>query len=175
MQAQSERHVRDESAPERIARAYSAGADRPLAGFVASMAAYGAFSLAFSGAVRLSGKHLPRRVSWSDLALISVATFKVARLLAKDPVTSPLRAPFTRFAGTSGPAELHEEVRGSGARKAVGELVSCPFCLGQWTATAFGFGLVLAPRPTRFVAAIMTAVAASDFLQLAYSVAQPDE
>src|SRR6266568_6180594 len=50
------------------------------------------------------------------------------RLITKDPVTSPLRAPFTVFEGQEGQAELKEEVRGHGARKAVGELVTCPFC-----------------------------------------------
>ena len=38
-----------------------------------------------------------------------MATHKLSRIIAKDPVTSPLRAPFTTFEGTSGPAELAEE------------------------------------------------------------------
>ena len=136
------------------------------------MAAYAAVTGVLAGAVRLSGRRLPARIGLADLALLTVATFRVSRLLSKDPVTSPLRAPFTRFEGTSGPAELKEEVRGSGLRKAIGELVTCPFCLAQWTATAFAFGLVLAPRTTRFAAAVMTAVAGSDLLQLAYNAAE---
>jgi Protein of unknown function (DUF1360) len=78
-----------------------------------------------------------------------VATHKCARLLAKDPVTSPPRAPFTAFKGTSAPAELQEEPRGTGLRKAVGELIVCPFRVGQWVATGFVSGLVLRPRATR--------------------------
>jgi hypothetical protein len=158
---------------ERVARQYSGGSDRPLAGFVGSMAVYAGLTGTLSAVVKLSSKRLPARVGWGDLALMSIATFKVSRLLAKDPVTSPLRAPFTRFEGTSGPAELKEEVRVSGSAKAIGELVSCPFCISQWTATGFAFGLVLAPRPTRFLASLMATVAASDFLQLAYDAAQP--
>jgi hypothetical protein len=38
----------------------------------------------------------------------------------------PDRVPFTAYQGTSGPAELDEEVRGEGVQKAVGELVTCP-------------------------------------------------
>lgn len=155
-----------------IAREYSGGADRPLGGYVGAMAGYAAVTGGLSGAVKLSGRRLPARIPWSDLALVTVATFRVSRLLSKDPVTSPLRAPFTRFEGTSGPAELHEEVRGSGLRKAIGELVTCPFCLAQWTATAFAFGLVLAPRAARFAAGVMTAVAGSDLLQLVYNAAE---
>jgi hypothetical protein len=158
-----ERHIHAEKA------AYTAGEERPLGSFVSLMGAYAATVAAGAAAVRASGAALPETVGTRDLALISVATFRVARLLAKDPVTSPLRAPFARFAGTSGEAELAEEVRGSGPRKAIGELVTCPFCVGQWVATGFAFGLVLAPRATRLAAASLTAVAAADTLQFAYA------
>ena len=109
------------------------------------------------------------------MLLAGVATHKVARLITKASVTSPLRAPFTRFAGTSGPAELAEEVRGTGLRKAVGELVTCPFCVGEWVATGLTAGLVLAPRATRAVAAVFVELTIADFLQLAYAAAQQGE
>jgi hypothetical protein len=147
------------------ADAYRGDEERPLGGFVAVMAVYGAIVAVAS---LLARRRLPERFAWGDLALISVATHKVSRRLAKDPVTSPLRAPFTQFRGTSGTAELAEDVRGTGIRKAVGELLTCPFCLGQWVATAFVFGLVIAPRPTRLVASVFTAVAAADVLQFGY-------
>lgn len=149
------------------ARAYSPHEERPLGSYLGLMGLYGAVMAGLLGAVRFSGRSLPERVEWPDLVLTAVATHRVTRLLSKDPVTSPLRAPFTRFSGTSGPAELAEEVRGHGLRKAVGELVTCPFCLGQWVATAFMFGLVFAPRPTRMMAGIFSAVAGADFLQFA--------
>ena len=160
------------AAVHREKHAYTQGEERPLGSLLAIMATYGAGVAALSVAVRASGRELPDRVSWSDLALVTVATHKLSRLLAKDPVTSPLRAPFTRFAGTSGEAELAEEVRGPGPRKAVGELVTCPFCLGQWVATGFAFGLVLSPRPTRLAASVFTALTGADFLQLAYAKAE---
>ena len=81
---------------------------------------------------------------------------------------SPLRAPFTRYSGTSAEAELDEEVRGAGIRKALGELVSCPFCLGQWVATTGVFGMIAVPRATRAVASVFTVLAGSDMLQYAY-------
>jgi hypothetical protein len=96
----------------------------------------------------------------------------VARLLAKDPVTSPIRAPFTRYEGQSGPAELAEEVRGVGARKTVGELLTCPFCSGQWVASAFVAGLLVAPRPTRALAALFTVAAGADLYQHAYALVE---
>lgn len=152
--------------------AYVDGEERPLGSLLAIMGGYGAFAAALFGAVRVNDRDLPERFSASDLALLTVATHKISRLAAKDPVTSPLRAPFTRFAGTSGEAELAEEVRGTGPRKAVGELVTCPFCLGQWVATALAFGLVLTPRPTRLVASVFTALTGADVLQLLYAKTQ---
>ncbi|MDT0326870.1 DUF1360 domain-containing protein [Nocardiopsis lambiniae] len=104
-----------------------------------------------------------------DLALMGMTTHKVSRLLTKDPVTSPLRVLFTRYQGVSAPAELSEEVRGEGARKVVGELITCPFCTAQWIATGYAFGLALAPRLTRGAGAVFSAVAISDWLQLAYA------
>lgn len=153
---------------------YSPNDDRPLRSFIELMAAYGAAVAVGSREVRRRGG-LPERFRAEDLALVAVATHKISRLLAKDPVTSPLRAPFTRFAGTTGPAELKEDVKGVGAQKALGELVTCPFCLGQWVATAMVFGLVLAPRPTRMVASVFSVLTAADLLQFAYAAAEKAE
>ncbi len=66
------------------------------------------------------------------------------------------------------PAELSEKVRGSGFRRAVGALVTCPFSLAVWVATASGFSLLFAPRATRFAASILAAVTDADVLHLAY-------
>jgi hypothetical protein len=117
---------------------------------------------------------VPERPAVTDVVLISIATHKLSRLLAKDSVTSPLRAPFTRYQEPSGESEVNEEVRAEegSAGHAVGELLSCPFCLAMWVATGLTGGLVLAPRLTRLVATGFTAVAASDFLQLAYAAAK---
>ncbi len=161
---------RARSAAAREGEEYEGESDRPVAGFLAIMGAYATIVSGLGVFLRRRGVVLPERVRFVDLALVTVATHKLSRLLAKDPVTSPLRAPFTRFAGTAGLGELREKVRGTGFRKAIGALVTCPFCLGVWVATGFGFGLVAAPRATRFVASILTAVTGADVLHLAYAV-----
>jgi hypothetical protein len=152
-----------------LERSYSPDEPRPLRGYAAALAAYGGLVAAATTAALLRGRRLPETPTPWDVALLGVATHRLSRTLSKDAVTSPLRAPFTRYVGPQGNAELHEEVRGSGVRHAVGELLTCPFCLAQWIATGLGTGLVLAPRPTRLVAGIMSAVAVSDWLQLAYA------
>ena len=41
-----------------------------------------------------------------------------------------------------------------------------------WVVTGFGLGMVTAPRATRMLAALSTALAGADFLHLAYARAQ---
>jgi hypothetical protein len=155
------------------ADAYRSGEDRPLRGYVLVMAVFAALVAGAAGLARVCGRQLPERVSPWDVALITAGTHKLARTISKDSVTAPLRAPFTRYEGKGGPAEVTEEVRAaSGLRHSIGELLTCPFCLDVWIATGFAIGLVFAPRATRLIAACLTAVAGSDFLQLAYATAQ---
>ncbi len=156
---------------EEVESAYAQGEDRPLRPYAALMAAYVTLMGGLAAYLDRTGR-LPERLDLRDLALAAVATHKISRTVAKAPVTSPLRAPFTRYKGVSGPSQLNEEVRGEGARHALGEFVACPFCLSQWVATSLIFGLVLAPRVTRLTTSIFAAVAASDLLQFAYSRAQ---
>jgi hypothetical protein len=153
-------------------QAYSRGEDRPLRGYLTVMGVYGGAVAALGTAARLTGHRLPDRVSPWDLALVAAATHKLSRLIAKDPVTSPLRAPFTTYRGVSGDAELAEEVRGDGVQHAVGELVTCPFCLSQWIASGLVAGLVFAPRATRLIAATFASLAGADLLQYAHAHAQ---
>lgn len=158
--------------PEAGLDAYAPEAERPpLASYAATMAVFNAlFGAGLFAAIR-SGR-LPERVGAGDLATIGVASHKLSRLIGKDKVTAPIRAPFTELEGSGGPAELEERARGTGLRKAIGELLICPYCLGLWIVAAFAFGLLVAPRATRFVAAIFSALTLSDFLQIAYRAAE---
>ena len=83
-----------------------------------------------------------------------------------------LLRPFTELEGPGGPAELEERARGTGARRAVGELLTCPYCLSLWVVSIFSIGLLFAPRLTRFFAAVLSALTISDFLQIAYKAAE---
>jgi hypothetical protein len=151
---------------------YAPHEHRPLVAYAGLTAAFGA---AFGGslvALWATGRELPERLSAGDLALLGVATHKVSRLLARDKVTSFLRAPFTQFQESAGHGELEEAPRGTGLRYAAGELLVCPYCLAQWVAAGFAVGLVAAPRSTRLVAGVYAAETLSDFLQLAYKAAE---
>jgi uncharacterized protein DUF1360 len=147
---------------------HSPGRERPLGGYGVLTVSFGALAGAFAVWLRRSGRELPERPATSDLALITVATHKVSRLIAKDRVTSAVRAPFTRYQRDSGHGEVEEEARGHGLKRAIGELLICPYCLGLWIGGAFAAGLAVAPRPTRWVASVFTVLFGSDVLHLTY-------
>ncbi|MEY2420987.1 MAG: hypothetical protein QOI95_1054 [Acidimicrobiaceae bacterium] len=157
--------IRSEYAPE---------GEHPIGSYAVLLATYGTMTAAL-GALVAKRRKLPARFDGRDYVLLGVATQKLSRLVAKDSVGAAIRAPFTRFEGATGEAEVQEKVRGSGLRHAIGELVTCPFCLSVWIATIFSFGLVLAPRATRFAASILATVTLSDSLQFAYARVQRAE
>lgn len=145
---------------------YAGDTERPLGSFLALIGAYGAVTAGLGVAVKRVG--LPDRLAVGDLVLLGVATAKLSRLLSRDRVTSPLRAPFTEFEDFGNASEVEESPRGSGMRLAIGELVTCPYCLAQWVGTGLLGGLLLKPRETRLVAGLFALLALNDAVQVAH-------
>jgi hypothetical protein len=150
---------------------YAPGEQRPLAAYALLAGGFFASLAAALVAARGAGRELDRP-SIPDIVIYGLATQKVSRLLAKDKVTSFLRAPFTRFQESAGHGELEEAPRGDGLRYAVGELLVCPYCLAQWVVGAIAVGHVFAPRTTRLVSAMWAAQAIADGAQVAYSAGE---
>jgi hypothetical protein len=147
------------------ARTYRQDEDRPLGGYLAVMAVFAALIAGAVGLAAATGRRLPNGMSPFDVLL---GTHKLSRILSKDAVTSPLRAPFTQYRETGGP-EVMEDARTTGpVRHAVGELLTCPFCLDVWMVAGFTVGLLYAPR----IASTLAALTGADFLQFAYAKAQ---
>lgn len=146
--------------------------ERPLGSYAALTGAFMTMVAAFGAWLRASGRELPEKATAGDLALVTVATHKASRLIAKDRVTSIGRAPFTQFQGDGGPGEVEEAARGSGMRRAVGELLLCPYCLGMWISALFTGGLIVAPRATRWIASAFATLFGADLLQIAYKKAE---
>jgi|SRR5215210_455564 len=128
------------------------------------------FAAALASAAR-SGR-LPERIEAGDVVLIGVASHKLSRVIAKDKITSFARAPFTEYEQPGGPGEVEETPRGRGLRRALGELLICPYCLGLWVSAGMHVGVIYAPRSTRTVASTFTALTIADFLQIAYKAAE---
>lgn len=148
--------------------------DRPVAGYAAFIATYTTFLGSVVLAFDRGGRPLPNPGA-ADIALLGFATHKASRLLTREKVARPLRAPFTEVEGKGElPRELDEAPRDAAGplRRAAAELLVCPYCLSQWIATTLVLGLALAPRLTRFIAGILAIVAVADFLQPVYRLVE---
>lgn len=111
---------------------------------------------------------LPQRYGVLDIVTTGIATHKLARLITKDKVTAFARAPFVTYQEPAGLGEVDEKPRGDGLRYAVGELLVCPYCVGQWVVGALAAGMIAAPEATRLITFMYTAEAIADFLQIGY-------
>src|SRR5437763_8717546 len=80
------RGVTTSAGPESPAAGYG-GSDTPLPVYAGVMATFGATATAAGVAAWRTGR-MPERIPWSDLALVSVGVHRLARLIAKDRVTS---------------------------------------------------------------------------------------
>ncbi|MET9773275.1 DUF1360 domain-containing protein [Streptomyces sp. NPDC006367] len=151
---------------------YGADDDTPLAGYATLATVFAAGAGLFAAVARRRGVRLPDTVPPWDVLLLGTATFKASRLLTKDKVTSFLRAPFTRRERDSNANEVMDSARGDGMRRAVGDLVSCPFCTSAWVAGGLVGTYAVEPRAGRLLSAGLTAVALSDWLQYAWSLTE---
>jgi hypothetical protein len=142
---------------------------KPLGGYAILMATFTSLSGLFALWFRRSGRELPDHMSAEDLALVTVASHKAARIITKDKVTAVVRAPFTRYEAPAGPAEVSETARGQGAlAEAIGELFTCPYCIGQWIASGLVALYVHEPRVARTVSSLFAVATGADYLQQAW-------
>jgi hypothetical protein len=152
-----------------IVAGYADPSEMPLAGYATLLSAY---ALGMGAFLTLAAPKLPSRIAPSDVLLMGIATHEITRVLTRDWVTAPLRAPFTRYEKSLGNGEVLEKSRGTGLQKAIGDLLTCQWCSGPWVAGALTIGLVFQPKITRVVAGMFTAVAVSDVLHHLYAGAK---
>ncbi|MEU9033498.1 DUF1360 domain-containing protein [Streptomyces sp. NPDC048352] len=132
-----------------------------------TLAAFAAYSGGWALLVRRRGHPGEGPVALPELLVTAAATFRLTRLLGKAKVTRPLRAPFTEVEEEGAPAELNEVPKAG--HPTVGALLTCPFCLGVWVATALTAARMVWPRATSAAVRTLAAVAVSDALHLGYT------
>ncbi len=99
-----------------------------------------------------------------DLLLLGLSTYRAGHMIAYERVAEPLREPLTdTVPDASGYGET-VVATGKGVRYVLGELVSCPVCVGTWAAAGLVYGLHLAPRPTRVFLAVMGTTGVAEVL-----------
>jgi hypothetical protein len=137
----------------------------PYGSYAAIMGTF-AGGLAAAGALSRLLRRDPQCQTALDLVVLSAATFKAARTLSHDEVTSFLRQPFVRGEAHSG--EDEEPVEG-GFEQAIGELVTCTRCIGTWAAAGLAATQVMAPKFGRLLTWSLGTAAANDFLQAGFA------
>jgi len=161
------------SAAQSVIDAYLAGSDEklPIGGYAAMMTLFvGSFAT-----LVIAARHsrvLPERIDLGDVLLLGAATHKLTRIVSRERVTIPLRAPFTHYEGSDGAGQVKEQPRGPGLRRAIGSLLVCQYCAGPWVAGLLTAGLVYAPRVARLFSSVFAMVAISDFLHQGYAGAR---
>jgi Protein of unknown function (DUF1360) len=143
----------------------SAFEERPPYGSYAAIMGTFAGLLAAAGALGRVLDRDPQCQTALDFTILAAASFKAARTLSHDEVTSFIRQPFVRGHAHSGG---EEPVRG-GMEQAIGELVTCTRCIGTWAAAGLASTQILAPRFGRVLTWSLGAAAVNDFLQAGFS------
>ncbi len=140
--------------------------DRPPYGAYAALMAAFAGGLAGAGALARALDRDPYEHTTLDLAALALATFKAARTLSDDEVTSFLREPFVEGRAHEGGEDPRET---GGMRQAIGELVTCSRCVGTWVAAGLGATQIVAPRFGRLITWTLGAAGLNDFLQAGFA------
>ena len=134
--------------------------------------AYAAITGVFVGGLSVAGyaaralDRNPACQSALDFVVLSAASFKAARTLARDEVTSFMREPFVKGEAHEGG---EEPVESGDFRQAIGELVTCSRCGGTWAAAALASTQILAPRFGRLLTWSLAAAGVNDWLQAGFA------
>ncbi|CAN5181197.1 hypothetical protein BH18ACT12_BH18ACT12_23600 [soil metagenome] len=138
---------------------------RPYDAYAAIMGVFAGGLAVAGGLARLLGRDA-RENTWLDLTALSAATFKVARTIARDEVTSFIREPFVEGDARSGE---ERPVQTGGMEQAIGELVTRSRCVGTWAAAGLATTQVLAPRFGRLLTWTLAGAGINDFLQAGFA------
>jgi len=125
------------------------------------------------GLALFAWRRRPESIAARDWGMLVLATFRMSRLLAYDNVMQAYRSPVAEVVPhDSGAGETTQAKPGTGLKRAIGELVTCPICNGTWIAAGLVYGLNLAPKYTRTLMAIMSAMGATEILQGVFEALQ---
>jgi hypothetical protein len=91
---------------------------------------------------------LPHDIKTLDLLLLVFASARLMDIITTDEIMMWLREPFvqTEKVEIAGRQVLVRGGRGQGLRKAIGEMLSCPWCTGVWVAAGLAYLYFLIPK-----------------------------
>ncbi len=129
--------------------------------YAALSAGYGALTSALLLTTR-SREAVPIRPG--ELPVMGLATFALAKLVAKEKVDSWVREPFLEER-----PDGERRPKGRRLRYAIGELLSCTRCVGTWSALGLVSMRLLRPREAGVIVPMLALAAANDWLQTGFT------
>ncbi|MRH43768.1 DUF1360 domain-containing protein [Aquibacillus halophilus] len=108
-------------------------------------------------------------ITWFNFILLGLATFRLTRLAVYDDITRFLRAPFHEIEeeeNEDGSVDEILYIKGKGVQKFIGEMLSCQWCTGIWSATIIFVGYTLFPFMFIPLIIILSLAAVGSIIQL---------
>jgi hypothetical protein len=99
-----------------------------------------------------------------ELPMLGLATFSLAKLVAKEKVESWMREPFLEER-----PDGERRPKGRRLRYAIGELLSCTRCVGTWSAMGLVGLRLLRPKEAQVVVPLLATAAVNDWLQSGFT------
>jgi hypothetical protein len=129
--------------------------------YAALSAGYGTLVLGLVAASRAKDADPVRP---AELPVVGLATFALAKLVAKEKVETWVREPFLEER-----PDGERRPKGTGLRYAVGELLSCTRCVGSWSALGLVGLRLMRPKEAQVVLAVLASTAINDWLQTGFT------
>ena len=108
-------------------------------------------------------------ISSFSLILLGLATFRLTRLLVYDQITDFIRRPFHEIEEEiqeDGTVEEYIHIKGKGIQRFIGELLSCHWCTGIWSAAFLYIGYSYLPTIFNPILIILSIAALAAILQV---------
>jgi hypothetical protein len=110
------------------------------------------------------------KITLLNLLLLSLASFRLTRLLISDKITEFMRAPFfdeIKEENVVGEIEVYYLPKKTGIKRFFGELLSCYWCTGIWASTGIVSMFLLSPA---FSAAIILILAVAGLASIVETI-----
>jgi hypothetical protein len=127
-----------------------------------------AFAIMVGGLTVAACRRHAERLDTTDIVQLSLATYLVSRIVARERVGAPLRGHFVEHRPDFAPEDIRGDAMsptGDGLRKVTGELILCTRCVGVWSAAGLSYARLLAPRSMKAVLPALAAGGANSLLQ----------
>jgi hypothetical protein len=105
---------------------------------------------------------------WFDFLVLILASFRLTRLIVDDKITEFIRRPFHRTVEETlpdGRTEEFIEIKGTGLRYWIGELLSCHWCTGVWSTMILYIGYLLWPGYANHLITVLAIAGCASIIQ----------